>query len=117
VSSSGDEGQQRLAADAPDFVVPELRPCRSRSEIGSGVRDDTVPRCLEERRPARGHRPGPVAVLRPAPVRHLSRDGRLACASCHRPARAFADGLPRGLARRLLPRNTPTLWNVVHERW
>lgn len=47
----------------------------------------------------------------------LSRDGRLACASCHQPARAFADGLPRGVGRGVLTRNTPTLWNAVHERW
>ena len=49
VSSSGDDGQQRLVAEAPDLIVPELRPYRSRSEIGSWVRDDTVPRYLEER--------------------------------------------------------------------
>ena len=47
----------------------------------------------------------------------LSSDGRLACASCHRPTLAFADGLPRGRGRSLLARNTPTLWNAVHERW
>lgn len=47
----------------------------------------------------------------------LSSDGRLACASCHQPERAFADGLPRGVGRSVLARNTPTLWNAVHERW
>lgn len=47
----------------------------------------------------------------------LSADGRLACASCHRPAQGFADGLPRGVGRRVLARNTPALWNAVHERW
>jgi hypothetical protein len=49
VSSSGDDGQQRLVVEAPDLIVPELRPYRSRSEIGSWVRDDTVPRYLEDR--------------------------------------------------------------------
>jgi cytochrome c peroxidase len=44
----------------------------------------------------------------------LSRDGRRACASCHRPDKAFADGRRRPLALRggLLQRNTSSLWNV-----
>jgi cytochrome c peroxidase len=44
----------------------------------------------------------------------LSEDGRLSCAHCHQPARAFSDGLPvaRGKDGRALSRNTPTLWNV-----
>ena len=47
----------------------------------------------------------------------LSIDGTLACASCHRPEQAFADRRARGLGRQLLDRNTPSLWNAVHERW
>lgn len=47
----------------------------------------------------------------------LSADGRFSCASCHVPAQAFADGLPRAAGRDTLDRNTPTLWNAVHERW
>jgi cytochrome c peroxidase len=49
--------------------------------------------------------------------RRLSPDGTLSCASCHRPEKAFADGRARGLGRQLLDRNTPSLWNAVHERW
>ena len=49
VSSSGDEGQQRLAADAPDLIIPELRPYRSRADTGSWFRDPTVIPYLEER--------------------------------------------------------------------
>lgn len=49
VSSSGDDGQQRLAALAPDMILPSLRPYRSRGEISTWVRDDTVPPYLEER--------------------------------------------------------------------
>jgi len=49
VSSSGDDGQQRLAALAPDVILPSLRPYRSRGEISTWVRDDTVPPYLEER--------------------------------------------------------------------
>lgn len=47
----------------------------------------------------------------------LSRDDIFACATCHEPALAFADGRPRSLGRGLLDRNSPSLWNAVHERW
>lgn len=49
VSSSDDEGTQKLVAEAPDLIVPELRPYRTRGEIGTWVRDDTVVRYLEQR--------------------------------------------------------------------
>lgn len=49
VSSSDDRGTQMLLAEAPDLIVPELRPYRTRSEIGSWARDETVVRYLEER--------------------------------------------------------------------
>ena len=49
VSSSNDEGTQLLAAAAPELIVPELRPYRSRGEIGSWMKDDSVLRYLEER--------------------------------------------------------------------
>lgn len=47
----------------------------------------------------------------------LSRDDVFACATCHEPALAFADGRARSLGRGLLDRNSPSLWNAVHERW
>ena len=49
VSSSGDEGTQRLLAEAPDIVIPSLRPYRTRGETGSWVRDETVVAFLEDR--------------------------------------------------------------------
>jgi hypothetical protein len=49
VSSSGDEGTQRLVTEAPDLVVPSLRPYRSRSDVGTWVRDETVVAFLEQR--------------------------------------------------------------------
>lgn len=49
VSSSNDQGTQMLVAEAPDLIVPELRPYRTRGEIGSWVRDDSVVRYLEDR--------------------------------------------------------------------
>ncbi|HZE59469.1 MAG TPA: amidohydrolase family protein [Burkholderiales bacterium] len=49
VSSSGDDGQQRLADAAPDLIIPELRPYRSRADTGTWFRDETVIPYLEER--------------------------------------------------------------------
>ena len=49
VSSSGDEGTQLLLAEAPEIVLPSLRPYRTRGEIGSWVRDETVVGFLEDR--------------------------------------------------------------------
>ena len=49
VSSSGDAGTQRLVAEAPELIVPSLRPYRSRGELSSWVRDESVVAFLEER--------------------------------------------------------------------
>ena len=49
ISSSGDDGQQRLYAEAPDIVLRSLRPYRSRGDVSTWVRDETVPAYLEER--------------------------------------------------------------------
>lgn len=49
VSSSGDEGTQRLAQEAPDLVLPSLRPYRRRGDVSTWVRDDTVVSFLEDR--------------------------------------------------------------------
>jgi len=49
VSSSGDEGTQRLVAAAPDLVVPSLRPYRTRGDVSTWVRDETVIAFLQDR--------------------------------------------------------------------
>jgi len=49
VSSSSDDGTQMLYAEAPDLVVPSLRPYRKRGEISTWVRDETVIPHLEAR--------------------------------------------------------------------
>jgi len=49
VSSSGDEGTQRLLTEAPDLVVPSLRPYRRRSDVSTWVRDESVVAFLEQR--------------------------------------------------------------------
>jgi len=49
VSSSDDAGTQKLFEAAPDLIVPELRPYRTRGEIGTWARDATVIEYLETR--------------------------------------------------------------------
>ena len=49
VSSSNDDGQQRLVQLAPDLILPSLRPYRSRGEVSTWARDASVIRYLEER--------------------------------------------------------------------
>ncbi|MBI5901767.1 MAG: amidohydrolase [Rhodocyclales bacterium] len=49
VSSSSDDGTQKLRAEAPDLVVPALRPYRKRGEISTWVRDESVIGHVEER--------------------------------------------------------------------
>jgi hypothetical protein len=49
VSSSSDDGTQKLYAEAPDLVVPSLRPYRKRGEISTWVRDETIVPHLEDR--------------------------------------------------------------------
>jgi hypothetical protein len=49
VSSSDDDGTQQLLAAAPDLVVPELRPYRTRADTSGWVRDDGILRYLEAR--------------------------------------------------------------------
>jgi cytochrome c peroxidase len=46
-----------------------------------------------------------------------SRDGSTSCASCHQPARAFADGLPSAHALGQGRRNTPALGLAAYQRW
>jgi hypothetical protein len=49
VSSSNDEGTQKLLAAAPDIIIPELRPYRSRADTAGWVRDEGIIAYLEER--------------------------------------------------------------------
>jgi hypothetical protein len=49
VSSSDDEGTQKLLAEAPDLIVPELRPYRTRGDVSGWVRDEGIVTYLEER--------------------------------------------------------------------
>jgi hypothetical protein len=54
VSSSSDEGTQKLYAEAPDLVLPVLRPYRSRGEIGTWMHDPAIVTHMQQR--LRAHR-------------------------------------------------------------
>lgn len=47
----------------------------------------------------------------------LSANGKLACASCHQPAKGWADGLPQAKGLQTTRRHSPSLWNVAYQRW
>ncbi len=49
VSSSNDDGNQKLLAEAPDLILPSLRPYRTRGELSTWFRDETVLTYLEQR--------------------------------------------------------------------
>lgn len=49
VSSSDDRGTQLLLAEAPDLIVPELRPYRTRADASGWVHVADVVRYMEER--------------------------------------------------------------------
>ena len=49
VSSSSDDGTQKLYRAAPNLIIPVLRPYRRRGEIGSWFRDETVIAHVEAR--------------------------------------------------------------------
>lgn len=49
VSSSSDEGTQKLYAEAPDLILPVLRPYRTRGEIGTWMHDSSIVTHLEQR--------------------------------------------------------------------
>jgi hypothetical protein len=48
VSSSNDDGNQRLLAAAPDLILSSLRPYRTRGDVGGWVREDAIVAYLED---------------------------------------------------------------------
>ena len=46
----------------------------------------------------------------------LSKDGTIACSTCHNPALGWSDGLPtaHGLHGKVLPRRTPSIYNTAY---
>ena len=102
------EPQERRDATAPTFELS----ARSEAEVPDGLPQDLAARWPADGLAELGRR------LFFDPL--LSADRSVACASCHDPARGFADSEPLSLGvggRRTL-RNTPTLYNrVLGERF
>jgi hypothetical protein len=48
VSSSDDAGTQALLKEAPDLIIPELRPYRRRGDVGTWTKDEDVLRYVED---------------------------------------------------------------------
>ena len=118
-----------IAAAAPACMwarrAPATAAVAERSTIQRGrARSDPCPRALAAgigcpiratAYPATGgNRARAPAVLRPAPVHR--RPAR-SCATCHDPAKAFADGRPRSIGRAVLDRNAIALANLRLNRW
>ncbi len=94
MSSSGDEGTQRLVAEAPDLVIPSLRPYRTRGDMSTWARDesvDVVPRGTPAQQPLRGDRRVPPLRRRRRPAGAETDD---------RPGQAAQAHPPRALGRR-----------------
>jgi hypothetical protein len=49
VSSSNDDGTQKLYAEAPEIVIPVLRPYRQRGDLSSWTRDPAILAYVEDR--------------------------------------------------------------------
>jgi cytochrome c peroxidase len=49
--------------------------------------------------------------------RRLSANGAIACSTCHRPERRFADGLAKGQAIGISARNTPSVVATAYSPW
>lgn len=49
VSSSNDDGNQKLFAEAPDLILPSLRTYRTRADISTWFKDEAVAQYLRER--------------------------------------------------------------------
>jgi hypothetical protein len=49
VSSTNDDGNQKLFVEAPDLILPSLRTYRTRADIGTWFRDEGVATYLQER--------------------------------------------------------------------
>ena len=47
----------------------------------------------------------------------LSANGEIACATCHDPAKGFADAKEVGEGLATVTRNSPAVWNMAYNRW
>jgi cytochrome c peroxidase len=59
----------------------------------------------------------PKPPLPADPTNRFAGNGQVACATCHVPALAFANGQPFGQAIGTTARHVPSLWNTAYNRW
>ena len=48
---------------------------------------------------------------------HLSKNGKISCAHCHKPEQQFTDGRPVGFGSEALRRNTPSVVGTTYSPW
>ncbi|MFO0873713.1 MAG: cytochrome c peroxidase [Phycisphaerales bacterium] len=93
----------------PTFTPTEIARLAKLSPPPPLPRDETNRVADDERAARLGHRLFFDARISP--------DGGFSCASCHDPAKAFADALPVAAGRAPGTRSVPTLLNAAHQRW
>lgn len=94
---------------SPDFLPAERELIDSLSPLGDPPAN---PSNAYADKPAAA-RLGQQLFFEPA----LSRNGRFSCASCHNPGLGWSDAKSRATGLGTGARNSPTLWNVSHQRW
>ncbi len=108
--SSGAPGSTRSVPDAMDgFTESEIRAILTLSPLPA-VPADRTNAVADDPRAAR------LGQFLFYDTR-LSRDGRVSCASCHRPELNWTDGEPIPAAFGTELRHVPTLWNTAFNRW
>jgi len=105
---TGDAEPPRARAPVEGFTAEELERVFQHSPLGVPPADPTNA-VFENPKAARL---GQRIFYDP----RFSREGSVACATCHRPSLGFGDGvaLPKDFP---VERNVPTLWNVAFNRW
>ncbi len=97
VPRSWTDGERALLATMRISALPEPPPDR-----GNAAGDDPAAAAL-----------GAALFADPS----LSRNGEIACQTCHLPERAFSDGRARSVGHATMRRNAPSLLDVGYQRW
>ena len=111
-------GATAPAQDAPATAPAASRPIFSEAEIRRILQHSPLPPAPAD--PTNRVADDPRAVELGKRLffdPRFSANGAVSCATCHDPAKGFADGLALGRGIADGPRHTPTLWNVAYNRW
>ncbi|MEA3413296.1 MAG: cytochrome c peroxidase [Pseudomonadota bacterium] len=105
----------------PGWMFAGDDPAREISPCGQNAGDPVLWRIVQDF--ARDDAPGPASGALAGLGRdlffdrRLSRNGKVACATCHIPELGFTDGKPVGEGLSKVDKNTPTLLNVYRGGW